>query len=265
MANDHGDDGGSLAVYSSLRSRAQNYVAKRGVIGTVKDLARRGPFVVRAAVGMAVDQRFDNKYGVDTTGEVPASKLEFEGENADAGHLYDTPPAPSLRHILGRLDIDVTAFTFIDVGSGKGRALLVASEWPFKRILGVELSARLHEVASTNIKRWSNSAQRCFNVEVLREDAALMAIPEGPLVVYFFAPFEAALMRTVVQRYEDSYDAAPRPMQLIYLTDPVTHTFHGEALGLDGRWNLIEQFKLPFSPAMRYPLECRRFSIGSKP
>lgn len=63
MGNDHGDDGGDLAVYSNLRARSENYLRKRGLGGSVEDLAQRGPSILRSAVGLALDKRFESKHG----------------------------------------------------------------------------------------------------------------------------------------------------------------------------------------------------------
>jgi SAM-dependent methyltransferase len=261
MGNDHGDDGGDLAVYSDLRARAKNYVSERGPFGTVRDLGRRGPFIVRSAIGLALDKRFDHTYGVDTSGEIPSRTLGLTGENAKYAVLYDTPPAATLRAILDSLKGDLSDCTFIDVGSGKGRVLLIASEYGFKKVLGIELSERLHRVAVHNISVWRSSKQRCFALDAVCVDAAEMPIPDGALVLYFFVPFEAPVMRKVVARLEASYRKAPRQMQIVYVTDPETHPFKAEDLGLSGMWRQVEHVKTPFNPAMRYPIEFRRLEF----
>lgn len=264
MGNDHGDDGGDLAVYSDLRARSKNYLRKRGLVGSVKDLARRGPFVLRSAVGLALDKRFDRTHDVDTSGEIPSSRLDHSGVNADQGNLYDTPPAAAVRIILESLHGDLSKSTFVDIGSGKGRVLLLASEHRFRKVLGIELSRRLHDVAVENISRWRSPKQRCFDLDVVCVDAMEMTIPDGPLVLYFFVPFDAAVMRQVVARIEDSHRQDPRWIQMLYVTDPVTHPYHRDALGIDAKWRELEHVTVPKTMASRYPIEFRRLELVTR-
>src|SRR6202165_2780171 len=88
--------------------------------------------------------------------------------------------------MMARLPIEFDQFTFIDLGSGKGRTLLMASEYPFMRIVGVELIAELHQAAEENIRAYRSATQQCRQIEAVCADASEFVFPETPLVLYLF-------------------------------------------------------------------------------
>ena len=90
--------------------------------------------------------------------------------------------------MMQSLPIDYTQFTFIDLGSGKGRTLLIASDYPFRRIIGVELLGELHRIAQENIRTYQSPTRKCFALEIIRGDAREFTFPAEPSVIYLFNP-----------------------------------------------------------------------------
>ena len=121
-----------------------------------------------------------------------------------------------MRAMLKSLPVRHEDYSFIDYGSGKGRVLLLASEYPFKRIVGVEASRQLHNVALTNFKAWSNPHQRGFHLESQCMDARELALPDGPLILFFFTPFRPPVTNQVVERIRESLSARPRPVYMVH-------------------------------------------------
>jgi predicted RNA methylase len=105
---------------------------------------------------------------------------------------------------------------FIDCGAGKGRVLLMASEFPFKKVIGVEFAADLVEVAEANIRAYRSPTQKCVQFETVCVDATLYPFPPEPTVLFMHNPFEAAAMRAFVARVERSLEEHPRPMYVLY-------------------------------------------------
>ena len=104
---------------------------------------------------------FDERFGVETSGLIYP---EPSGHHHDAYNNGYFAVAPSVFHgVMGslgeRLQLDYRRFTFVDVGSGKGRALLLASEYAFQEIIGVELSPELDRIARSNIARYAAKAE----------------------------------------------------------------------------------------------------------
>jgi len=115
-----------------------------------------------------------------------------------------------------RNGLDFPDFTFVDLGSGKGRTLLMASNYPFRRIVGVELLPALHEIARQNLAQYKNDQQRCFALESICGDATHYSLPEHPLVIYLFNPFPEAGLRRFTSNLKESLGTHPRPVYLLY-------------------------------------------------
>ncbi len=160
--------------------------------------------------------RYDRTYGVDTSGFIPPHDLDVASANKAFSSEYEPSPRQSVKFILESLPVAFEDYSFIDYGSGKGRVLLVASEYPFKQIIGVEFSRSLHETAQDNIARYRNKRQRCFAIESLYMDAEYFDIPDTPCVIYMFDPFGKEVIEKVLQNIKDSYLKHPRRIIIIY-------------------------------------------------
>jgi len=126
---------------------------------------------------------------------------------------------------MAALSIRHEEFTFIDFGSGKGKVLLLASELPFKAIVGIEFSKDLHEVAQQNVARYKSLTQASSPIDCRLLDATLYDIPLGPKVCFFFNPFHEPVMTQVVRRLEASLVAAPSPTFVLYYRPFLQHIF----------------------------------------
>ena len=125
--------------------------------------------------------------------------------------------------MLDGLPIDYSEFTFIDLGSGKGRALLMAADYPFRRILGVELLPELHRIAEANIPTYRNQQQKCFAIEARCGDAFSFEFPPEPTVLYLFNPFPESGLTKVVGGLESSLRHNPRPVYVVYHNPILEH------------------------------------------
>jgi hypothetical protein len=110
-------------------------------------------------------------------------------------------------------------FTFIDLGAGKGRALLMASDYPFQRIMGVEFMPDLCRAAEENIASYSassNDRQKCSQIEMVCLDACDFQFPDRPLVVYLFNPFSEPVFVKVLENLRLSVEQVPRQIYIAY-------------------------------------------------
>ena len=157
---------------------------------------------------------FDKAAGIDTTEVVQLRDL---GLASGARQDYHATPWLPLKRVLS--DIDITDNdVFIDFGCGKGRVLYQAALYPFRRIIGVELSADLAQIARANLER-ARATLRCKNVEIVVEDAVCYNVPDDVTHVYFFDPFHGEIFGTVVHNLLASLHRRPRELTIIYL-DP---------------------------------------------
>jgi len=108
------------------------------------------------------------------------------------------------------------SFTFIDLGSGKGRTLLMASSYPFTRIIVVELLPELHQAAQENLASYKSESQKCRGLESICADAIDFTFPPDPTVLYLFNPLPEAGLRRVIANLEKSLEQNPRPVYVLY-------------------------------------------------
>jgi hypothetical protein len=111
---------------------------------------------------------------------------------------------------------DFQDFVFIDLGSGKGRTLLMASDYPFRRILGVELLPALHQIAQENLSKYHGETQKCFALEFFCADAVQFAFPAEPMVLYLFHPLPESGLRRVIENLGRSLQIHPRAVYVLY-------------------------------------------------
>jgi SAM-dependent methyltransferase len=164
---------------------------------------------------------FDERFGVDTAGVVRLESLTVHGPHRDLAHKYQATEPEVFRRMVTSLPIRCEDFVFVDIGSGKGRVLLMASDLPFKRIVGVEFSEALHKIARRNIESYSSPSQRCAAVETICMDAAEYDPPDDPLVLYFYNPFLEPVMYAVMTRVAASLRRTPRPAYVLVTGAPV--------------------------------------------
>lgn len=160
------------------------------------------------------DIDYDFDHGVNTTWARPSLSLRLR-EVFTRGKYQ--PSEPELFHqILEAAQVRYEDFVFIDLGSGKGRTLLMASDYPFRRIIGAEIIPELHEIARRNVQQYHSEEQKCFATEAWLGDAREFPFPLEPLLIYLFNPFPEDILRTVLDRLFRSLQDSPREAYVIY-------------------------------------------------
>ncbi len=177
----------------------------------------------------AFDQSFDRRYSVETAGtEEPAFLTAQDGLKTHAKG-YEPVTEQAIQTLLRMLpSLDFSPFIFIDLGSGKGRALFVAAKYPFRQIIGVEYSFELHEVAMKNVASYRNSEQKCFDIMPVRADATAFSLPLYPTVCFINNPYDESMIARTIENIDQSVRSAPRPFFIIYIhayyTGPIDAT-----------------------------------------
>jgi hypothetical protein len=158
------------------------------------------------------DMDYDWEHRVDTT----SGSVGWQDRLLGVFHSpYQPTDAALFQEMMDSLPIDSSQFTFIDIGSGKGRTLLMASEYPFRRIVGVEILAGLDEVAQRNVAEYQGSTAG-ERIQAICMDAADYMFPEEPLVIYLFNPLPEPCLRKTLQRLEDSLTQTPHAAWIVY-------------------------------------------------
>lgn len=162
----------------------------------------------------ATDYWFDVRHGTRTRGIVQLETLNIASARKADGQFYVATPRYEFTHMMKRIGVDPKAYVFIDLGCGMGRVLLYAAEAGFRRVIGVEFSPDLAAVARRNAARFS--AGDGSEIHVVTADAAEFSFPPQPCIIFLFNPFSSAVMKTVLARIKQVYDAGNRDIYLIW-------------------------------------------------
>jgi len=223
------------APEASVLKRIARVVARDGPGGLVALLKKNIVYHYR----LWLDRRFDRRFGTDTSGRIELDHLSVVGGNREHGVYYESTPTALFKFFLSNTKLEFERYTFIDLGSGKGRTLMLASDYPFGRIVGVEFSPELHEVAVRNVSIYTSPAQRCRRLESVNADATTYESPRTPLFLYAYNPFDDTVMTAVLDNLMRSLQAAPRDVVLVYYNP---------------RWWVLEKFPaLPLRARLNVP------------
>ena len=176
------------------------------------------------------DADYDWDHYVNTTGGAVSWRDRLLG----VFHSPYQPTEPALFHemlkaLQQQFHLDFQEFTFIDLGSGKGRTLLLASDYPLRRIAGVELLPALHQIAQENLQKYSSESQKCFALESICADATAFPFPAEPTVLYLFNPFPESGLRRMLANLEQSLQRNPRPVYVLYHNPLLEHVLRESA------------------------------------
>jgi hypothetical protein len=163
------------------------------------------------------DRAFDTAYGVETQDIVKVKELDFPEDVREYCREYGPTPVWVFQDVLQDLPVSYEDYTLIDYGSGKGRTLLLASEYPFKKVIGLELSSRLTEIARKNIQFYKPASRRCRDVQALCVNAIDFEIPNEKIIFYFYNPFRQPILGAVFAKIELSLKQSPRDVFLVYV------------------------------------------------
>jgi SAM-dependent methyltransferase len=194
--------------------------------------------------GRRAGQRFDAVHGVTTEALIFLGELDPEaiGPNLEHATHYEATPPQQIDALLDALPLAPERTTFVDLGSGLGRVVLRAAARPFRQIVGVEISAALHEVAKENRAAY-RGALRCSDIRLVRADAARFTFPRGDLAIYLYNPFRAPVLAPLLERLTGD----PRREVAIAYHTPVERAVFDEhpafALEHDLGFGLVYRFR----------------------
>jgi len=169
---------------------------------------------------------FDNQYGIRTSGSLPGSVLRLgysiKNTTARVGYLGVQPSV--IRRVLNIIPHHNNA-TFLDLGCGKGRALVVASEFPFRSVIGVEISPELVQLAEKNAQVIARNHPERTPITVVGGDASNYPLPEGNLIVFLYNPFEKEVITELLKNIETALADRDSSVWIVYANPVCGHIF----------------------------------------
>ncbi len=204
--------------WTGLRNWWREQAQENGAWNATSLLARNLWAFARESTPERRRQRYgDMEYDWEERVNTSSGTVGWRTRLLGSFHSPYQPTDPALfREMMSSLPIDFGEFTFVDIGSGKGRTLLLASEYPFRKIVGVELIAELHGAAEQNIRIYKSPTQRCTQIEAICADACEFVFPQTPLLLYFFNPLPKAGLRRVLRNLEQSMERSRLPVWVVY-------------------------------------------------
>lgn len=176
---------------------------------------------VKIACNVVMDLHFDWKYGTDTMRWVDRNALETQSDNRSHSAPYRATKVGPLLELMDRLQLPRDC-NFVDIGSGKGRVLLIASRYGFRKIVGIEFSGELCAIARRNAERFFRKTPPLSSLEVIEADATTYRFQPEDRVLFMYNPFDGFVMAKVINNIRGSLDENPRRIWLIYNT-PLQH------------------------------------------
>jgi SAM-dependent methyltransferase len=209
----------------------------RGPLGRAARLSRNLAGVAKQRWTAARGRWFDWRNRVDTDTRIAVAELpDIDARLARHAVHYEATSIPKFERAMSLLGHRACGFTFVDLGSGKGRVLMLAALRPFRRVIGVEISQRLHDTAVGNVAAFSaRYRDDSAPIECLCADASAYELPEGDLVVFLYNPFDAALLAQARDRMLAACARSARKLCVIYI-NPLHHVlFENDEFTCDHR------------------------------
>lgn len=192
---------------------------RRELAGLLDSVRRRG--VTPSLRLLAREVWFDAWFGTETHAVLEGSQLgSLEGGGDNRVAIYHAiNPVVFARAIeqLRALEPDATRLgSFVDFGSGKGRALILAARAGFRRVVGVEHSPVLHACCERNLQCASRRRSLPAEFEIHFGEATRFRVPDDSIAWFWFNPFDAESTRQVAGNLVASLVRRPRQAYLIY-------------------------------------------------
>jgi hypothetical protein len=205
--------GGTLHHYATV---LLNVATRYTPSGRSKHRHQRELDAAFASKRAGIDKHFDSLNKVDTSGKIELSDLYVETPQKEHETFYQAVFPDHFQNGITSLNIDPQEFLFIDVGSGKGRALFLAQDSGFKNVVGIEFAKELVEICERNMHLRESDGLRRPPVSVWHMDALQYELPDEPTVPFMFNPFNEQVMRPFIDRIHHQLRRAPRPFKIVY-------------------------------------------------
>lgn len=160
------------------------------------------------------ERYWEQKLGIATCG---FQNLEHTQSGTSSKHNSDYEPVTyyRLQRALNSIDISPERDVFVDIGSGKGRALIFAATYPIKRAVGIDISSKFNTEARLNLLR----ASQCLtttDIDIFTADAAQFTLPDDASILFLNYPFQGELLVKIAQNIINALKAHRRTAHILF-------------------------------------------------
>lgn len=196
---------------TNTRPRVQAKTCSPIRIAASKSFSMLESFILRA-FDSAQGRIFDRWLGVSTRGIIITQYCNYVsgGDNCAYASCQWLPVRSALKELTPK-----PSDVFVDLGSGKGKTLLIAGRLPYQRVIGVEIDDELSQHARRNIEL-AQPRLRAQQVDSIAASVLEWPFPDEMSVVFLYNPFIGETFRMVVRRVFESYDQRPRKLHIVY-------------------------------------------------
>jgi SAM-dependent methyltransferase len=205
-----------LRIFHKIRWSLEQRGLIRTMTSAAKSIGRR-----LARPKARAPHPFDVQYGVATDGVIPGHDLAIGHPNDRFIAGYAAVPPSRFRGAIEKWrasdpSYPIEEYTFIDFGCGKGRAVLLASEFAFREVVGVELNTSLANTAKANAARWMEAGSSRCSIRIVCGDALELKWPEGPCLAYLYNPFAQQVMLRLAESMKVRFSSCPNHLEILY-------------------------------------------------
>lgn len=186
----------------------------------IRRICIRVPLLRAVYSGCLRRHPIDLQYGTDTSGLVDPLSLAGDARLASQLSPYMGSQPTIIRRALDTLG-DISGYTFVDIGCGKGRPLIVASEYPFALALGYDISADLVRTANVNAAAMARRFPQRPPIRAVNANVSELPVPSGNVVVFLFNPFGPGLMASLLGKLETGLASGAIQHLFIVYDNPV--------------------------------------------
>lgn len=173
------------------------------------------PSLYRSFYAKLWDYYYDYKYRIDTDAHVQLENLDISKEQKEHYYWYEGTKVRPLKKLFKHLKIPKDK-TFVDIGSGKGRVLLIAAEYGFQKIIGIELSPNLYQISKKNVNTFLQKRSITAEIDILNIDALDYNYTDNEAIFFLYNPFDEHILKQIVLNIKSSLNRNKRDIKIIY-------------------------------------------------
>jgi hypothetical protein len=189
----------------------------------------------------------DRQYGITTSFGVSPRFLTLDDPVLDRANMGYAGSQPSVVRRCFALTSALPDATLIDLGCGRGRVCVIATEFPFRKIIGLELAAPLITTARRNAAHMRSKFPERTPIEIIKGDATQPPLNGHAVVLFLYHSFGVEMVRRLIAHIEDTISSSPQLKVMIIYYNPV----HGQVFDDSSAFSRFSAEKLAVEPAER--------------